>query len=78
MLGTVSGNSARRDSSVGRSASAAGRRSGEIIEEEDEDDVEEVDRFSPVTGPGEIEEVLKSDEEADGEADQLRQVQSAT
>lgn len=39
-----------RDSSVGgsRSASAAGRTSGEIIEEEDEDEVEEVDTFSPL------------------------------
>ncbi len=31
-----------------RSASQVGRRSGEIIEEEDEDEVEEVDAFSPV------------------------------
>ena len=40
----------QRDSSVGgsRSVSAAGRTSGEIIEEEDEDDVEEVDTFSPL------------------------------
>ena len=39
-----------RDSSVGvsRSASAAGRTSGETIEEEDEDEIEEVDAFSPV------------------------------
>lgn len=39
-----------RDSSVGgsRSASAAGRTSGEIIEEEDEDEVEEVDTFGPL------------------------------
>ena len=39
-----------RDSSVGgsRSASAAGRTSSEIIEEEDEDEVEEVDTFSPL------------------------------
>ncbi|KAL9103621.1 MAG: hypothetical protein Q9163_001348 [Psora crenata] len=38
-----------RDSSVGgsRSASAAGRTSGEIIEEEDEDELEEIDAFSP-------------------------------
>lgn len=42
--------SARRDSSIGasRSASVKGRRSGEIIEEEDEDEFEEVDAFSPV------------------------------
>jgi hypothetical protein len=38
----------------------AGRRSGEItgIEEEDEDGVEEVDAFSPIIGPGEIEETI--------------------
>ncbi|KAL8914587.1 MAG: hypothetical protein Q9171_000768 [Xanthocarpia ochracea] len=35
-------------SSGSRSASQVGRRSGEIIEEEDEDEVEEVDAFSPV------------------------------
>lgn len=33
-----------------RSASLAGRRSGEIIEEEDEDGIEEVDQFSPLPG----------------------------
>ena len=59
-----------RDQSVGshRSASAAGRRSGEIIEEEDEDEIEEVDAFSPVAG--EAEEVIwetKSGEEGSGE-----------
>ena len=39
----------RRDSSIGasRSASVHGRRSGEIIEEEDEE-IEEVDAFGPV------------------------------
>lgn len=44
------GGDKRRDSSLGRSASLKGRRSGEIIEEEDEDEelVEEVDHFSPV------------------------------
>ena len=44
-----------RDSSVGgsRSASAVGRTSGEIIEEEDEDEVEEVDTFSPVAAEAE-------------------------
>lgn len=48
----------RRDSSVGasRSGSVKGRRSGEIIEEEDEDDIEEVDCFSPV--PAEAEEIV--------------------
>jgi hypothetical protein len=47
-----------RAGSHSRSASVAGRRSGEIIEEEDEDEVEEVDAFSPITGPGEIEETI--------------------
>ncbi|KAI9791922.1 MAG: hypothetical protein M1833_001304 [Piccolia ochrophora] len=51
--------SPRRDSSVTRSSSAAGRRSGEIIEEEDEDEIEEVDVFSPVVGPGETEEPIE-------------------
>ena len=38
--------------------SVQGRRSGEIIEEEDEDEVEEVDEFAPITKPGEfVEEV---------------------
>ena len=49
-----------RDSSTGRggsrSTSVAGRRSGEIIEEEDEGEVEEVDGFSPV--PPEAEETI--------------------
>ena len=52
-IGTHTGNSPSsrpRDSgaSVSRSVSAAGRTSGEIIEEEDEDEIEEVDAFSPV------------------------------
>ena len=48
--GSASPANRTRDSSIGasRSASAAGRASGEIIEEEDEDEVEEVDAFSPV------------------------------
>ncbi len=47
--GTTTG-ARRRDSSVGtnRSLSVKGRRSGEIIEEENEDEVEEVDTFSPL------------------------------
>ncbi|KAI9676216.1 MAG: hypothetical protein M1829_003045 [Trizodia sp. TS-e1964] len=49
------GIASRRETSLSRSASAAGRRSGEIIEEEDEDEVEEVDAFSPVSGSGEVE-----------------------
>ena len=51
-----------------RSASAAGRRSGEIIEEEDEDEIEEVDAFSPI--PAEAEEVIwetKTGEDGSGE-----------
>ena len=60
----------KRDQSVGshRSASAAGRRSGEIIEEEDEAEIEEVDAFSPV--PAEAEEVVwetKTGEDGSGE-----------
>ncbi|MCJ1261383.1 hypothetical protein MMC22_001247 [Lobaria immixta] len=52
-----------RDSSVGtnRSVSVKGRRSGEIIEEEDEDEIEEVDAFSPV--PAEAEETIWESEE---------------
>ncbi|CAD6585348.1 MAG: hypothetical protein ASARMPREDX12_001971 [Alectoria sarmentosa] len=54
-----------RDSSVGgsRSASAAGRTSGEIIEEEDEDEVEEVDTFSPLAP--EAEETIWGGKEAE-------------
>lgn len=48
----------RRTGSHSRSASQVGRRSGEIIEEEDEDEVEEVEAFSPITGPGEVEEMV--------------------
>lgn len=39
-----------------RSASATGRRSGEIIEEENEDEIEEVEQFSPLTGAEVVEE----------------------
>jgi len=46
-----------RTGSHSRSTSIAGRRSGEIIEEEDEEEIEEVDVFTPVTGPGETEEL---------------------
>ena len=52
------GGSHMRTGSHSRSASVAGRRSGEIIEEEDEDEVEEVEVFSPITGPGEVEETI--------------------
>ena len=55
-----------RDSSVGasRSASVARRASGEVIEEENEDEVEEVDAFSPIA-PG-AEETLWEGGEPDG------------
>ena len=67
---STSGAHRGRDQSVGshRSASAAGRRSGEIIEEEDEDEIEAVDAFSPL--PGEAEEVVwesKTGEDGSGE-----------
>lgn len=44
-----------------RSTSVAGRRSGEIIEEEDEDEVEEVEAFSPLE-PEVEEEVFPAEE----------------
>ncbi|KAJ8070406.1 hypothetical protein OCU04_000780 [Sclerotinia nivalis] len=47
-----------RTGSHSRSASIAGRRSGEIIEEEDEEEIEEVDVFTPVVGPAETEEMV--------------------
>ena len=54
------GGSSVRAGSHSRSTSVVGRRSGEItgIEEEDEEEVEEVDVFSPITGPGQIEETI--------------------
>jgi len=51
------GGSGVRAGSHSRSTSVAGRRSGEIIEEEDEDEVEEVEAFSPITGE-EVEETI--------------------
>jgi len=59
--GSGNGPGHHRTGSHSRSTSVAGRRSGEIIEEEDED-VEEVDAFSPLTGPGEVEEVFPATE----------------
>jgi len=57
-----------RAGSHSRSASAAGRRSGElVIQEEDEDDVEEVDAFSPISGPGEVEQIFPAPAEKVGE-----------
>ncbi len=55
-----------REGSLSRSTSAAGRRSGEIIEEEDEDEIEEVDGFSPICGPGEVEETIFEDPQQGG------------
>ena len=55
--GSGSGNS-KRGHSHSRSTSLAGRRSGEIIQEEDEDEIEEVEAFSPITGPDEVEESI--------------------
>jgi serine/threonine protein kinase len=55
----ASGSGHIRAGSHSRSASVAGRRSGEIIEEEDEDEIEEVEAFSPLlTSSGEIEEII--------------------
>ncbi len=56
-----------RESSVSdsRSASAAGRTSGEIIEEEDEDEVEEVDTFSPLAPESEETIIWEGSKEAD-------------
>ena len=53
-----SSSSAQRAGSHSRSTSVNGRRSGEVIREEDEDEIEEVDVFTPITGPGEIEETI--------------------
>ena len=63
------GQSRSRDQSVGshRSASAVGRRSGEIIEEEDEDEIEEVDAFSPIPAEAEVIWETKTGEEGSGE-----------
>ncbi|KAH8815253.1 serine/threonine protein kinase-like protein [Xylogone sp. PMI_703] len=47
-----------RAASHSRSTSVGGRRSGEIIQEEDEEEIEEVDEFSPSVGPLETEEEL--------------------
>lgn len=63
-LNTHSSPSAGRIRSEGnsRSGSIQGRRSGEImgIEEEDEDEIEEVEEFSPITRPGEFVEEVTS------------------
>ena len=68
-LSSSGGQSRSRDQSVGshRSASVAGRRSGEIIEEEDEDEIEEVDAFSPIPAEAEVLWETKTGEEGSGE-----------
>lgn len=50
-----------------RSASVQGRRSGEImgIEEEDEEEIEEVEEFSPITRPGEFAEEVVGESPSD-------------
>ncbi|KAF2266328.1 Pkinase-domain-containing protein [Lojkania enalia] len=55
----------RRSEGNSRAGSVQGRRSGEImgIEEEDEDEIEEVEEFSPVTRPGEFVEICESPED---------------
>ncbi|KAF2112443.1 kinase-like domain-containing protein [Lophiotrema nucula] len=68
-LNTHSSPSALRSRSEAnsRSGSVQGRRSGEImgIEEEDEDEIEEVEEFSPITRPGEfVSEVVGGDTSA--------------
>lgn len=61
--GVNGGSSRSRETSVGsRSTSLPRRRSGQIIEEEDEDEVEEVDAFSPIAH-GDVEESLLDDDE---------------
>ena len=50
-----------RESSLGRSQSGRRRRSGETIAEVDEEEVEEVDTFGPIQGPGTEETVWEGD-----------------
>ncbi|KAI9890571.1 MAG: hypothetical protein M1814_003911 [Vezdaea aestivalis] len=56
---STSGPSSQREIGLSRNSSNAGRRSGEIIEEEDEDEIEEVEGFSPTGGPGDLEAGLE-------------------
>jgi len=54
MLGPVpTGRRRSGGDGVSRNSSVHRRTSGEVIEEEDED-IEEVEHFSPVDGPGEF------------------------
>jgi hypothetical protein len=64
--GASSGNGGRVGGSHSRSTSIAGRRSGEIIEEEDEDEVEEVEAFTPLHGPDVEEEIYTTGETPSG------------
>ena len=64
--GSPNGRPRESSASASRSASVAGRASGEIIEEEDEDEVEEVDAFSPIAPEAE-ETIFCSGEEPEDE-----------
>jgi hypothetical protein len=63
-----------------RSASVQGRRSGEIvgITEEDEDEVEEVEEFSPIVAGNVMEEVVieSLEEEAGGDGEKGKDVKT--
>lgn len=63
VLGPAMGASSRTGSHS-RSVSQAGRRSGEIIEgiEEEDEDFEEVEAFSPISGPGDEETIYAAGE----------------
>jgi len=58
-----------RGQSHSRSTSVAGRKSGEqlAIQEEDEDDIEEVDVFSPITAGEGVEETIFAEGEMPSE-----------
>ena len=60
--GGPSGSGGKMAGGHSRSTSVAGRRSGEIIEEEDEDEVEEVEAFTPLMGPDIDETIYTADE----------------
>jgi hypothetical protein len=57
--GTASGSGSGNHS---RSASVTGRQSKEIIEEENEDEIEEVDTFTPLTAVDTEEHIFTADE----------------
>jgi hypothetical protein len=60
-----------RAASHSRSTSLTGKRSGEIIEEEDENEIEEVEAFSPVTGGEEVEETIYPSAETDAKEETI-------